>query len=329
MLCWKSMTMISALMPATICEAPSTVTVKTPVAELPSASADVQLTVVTPITNADPAGGEQTTGRAPPTRSIADTPKATTAPLTLVALVITPGGRASAGAVVSTTVMVKRSPSVEFVELVARQPTVVAPSGKVAPDATGAPNCGSPPAKPVMMRHCTGSAPSAKDDAVAVNGTRAPAALVASATMSAGTETTGRSSMITMKDFTGLWLPCASVAWHVTFVDPIGNVEPDDGVHDGVMAPSTLSNADTAPPKVTTAPAALVASWLNGWNGTLRKGALVSCTMIVKLRVTVLPRVSEAEQVTGVGPNGNCDPDGGLQVTGRGPSTCRWRSRYR
>jgi hypothetical protein len=72
---------------------------------------------------------------------------------------------------------------------------------------------------------------------------------------------------------------------------------------------------------LTVAPAALVASSSNGWNGTLRKGAFVSCTVTVNVRVAVLPRVSEAEHVTEVGPKGNCDPDGGLHVTGRGPST--------
>jgi hypothetical protein len=158
-------------------------------------------------------------------------------------------------------------------------------------------------------------------DAVTVNGTTAPAALVASALMFDGTRTTGRSLTVTVNVFVWLWLPCASVAWHETVVDPIANVEPDEGVHDGVMVPSTLSNADTAEPKLTVAPAALVARALNGWNGTLRKGAFVSCTVIVNVRVAVLPRVSDAEHVTVVGPNANCDPDEGLHVTGRVPST--------
>jgi hypothetical protein len=176
----------------------------------------------------------------------------------------------------------------------------------------------------MMMKHCTGNAPSRKLDAATVNGTAAPAALVASAVMSGGTVTTGGSATMTVNTFVGLWLPCTSVAWHETVVDPIGNVEPDEGVHDGVMVPSTVSDADTAWPKVTDAPAALVARASNGWNGTLRNGAFVSCTVIVNVRVAVLPRVSDAEHVTSVGPNGNCAPDGGSHVTGRAPSTLSW-----
>jgi len=47
----------------------------------------------------------------------------------------------------------------------------------------------------------------------------------------------------------------------------------------------------------------------------------VSCTVIVKLPVAVLPCVSDAEQFTVVGPKPNVDPDAGLHVTGREPST--------
>jgi hypothetical protein len=173
----------------------------------------------------------------------------------------------------------------------------------------------------MTTKHCTGNAPLRKVDAVTVNGTAAPAALVASAAMFEGTITTGRSITVTVNALVGLWFPCASVAWHETVVDPIGKVEPDEGVHDGVMVPSTLSDADTAGPKLTVAPAALVAQAVNGCDGTLRKGGFVSCTVTVNVRVAVLPRVSDAEHVTVVGPNGNTDPDDRLHVTGRGPST--------
>ena len=50
-------------------------------------------------------------------------------------------------------------------------------------------------------------------------------------------------------------------------------------------------------------------------------GALVSTTVITKLPVAVLPLRSEAEQITVVVPSANIDPDGGVHVTGRCPST--------
>ena len=52
-----------------------------------------------------------------------------------------------------------------------------------------------------MTKHCTGNAPSRKVDAVTVNGTAAPAALVASALMFDGTMTTGRSLTVTVNVF--------------------------------------------------------------------------------------------------------------------------------
>jgi hypothetical protein len=38
-------------------------------------------------------------------------------------------------------------------------------------------------------------------------------------------------------------LPALSVAIHVTVVLPIGNVEPEDGLHTATIVPSTLSVA--------------------------------------------------------------------------------------
>ena len=43
--------------------------------------------------------------------------------------------------------------------------------------------------------------------------------------------------------------------------------------------------------------------------------------MTVKLPFAVLPRVSDAEQLTVVVPMGKVLPEGGTQITGRGPST--------
>jgi hypothetical protein len=55
--------------------------------------------------------------------------------------------------------------------------------------------------------------------------------------------------------------------------------------------------------------------------GTVTVGPVVSSTLTVKLPGFVLPCASVAEQFTVVGPSGNVDPDGGLHITGTGPST--------
>src|SRR5256885_13872273 len=64
--------------------------------------------------------------------------------------------------------------------------------------------------------------------------------------MSAGTVTTGAvvstRTTVTVKLFCAVF-PCESVALHVTVVWPTGNLLPEDGLHDGVSAPSTVSRA--------------------------------------------------------------------------------------
>ncbi len=50
-------------------------------------------------------------------------------------------------------------------------------------------------------------------------------------------------------------------------------------------------------------------------------GGVVSWTVTLKVAEPELPRVSAALQVTVVVPMGKVDPEGGLQVTGREPST--------
>jgi hypothetical protein len=55
--------------------------------------------------------------------------------------------------------------------------------------------------------------------------------------------------------------------------------------------------------------------------GKLSIGAVVSTTETVKLPVLVLPRESDTEQFTVVGPSGNVDPDAGLHDGVIGPST--------
>ena len=71
--------------------------------------------------------------------------------------------------------------------------------------------------------------------------------------MFAGTVTTGGvvSWTVTENDPEPV-LPCTSVAVQVTVVVPTGNVLPDGGKHEGVIEPSTMSDADAA--NVTTAP---------------------------------------------------------------------------
>src|ERR1043165_1770173 len=114
-------------------------------------------------------------------------------------------------------------------------------------------------------------------------------------------------------------LPCASVAEQLTGVGPKANCEPDAGVHNGVIDPSTVSVAVAV--YVTIAPAALVAWRVCGLFGRPRNGAVVSCTSTVKLPLAPLPCASVTEQFTVVDPNRNCDPDAGTHAGVSGPST--------
>ena len=71
---------------------------------------------------------------------------------------------------------------------------------------------------------------------------------------------------------------------------------------------------------MTTAPAAEVAVAVLAAD-TVRLGAVVSCTVTVKVLSPLLPALSVAEQVTVVAPMGNTVPDALLQVAVSGPST--------
>jgi hypothetical protein len=107
-------------------------------------------------------------------------------------------------------------------------------------------------------------------------------------------------------------LPLESVALQVTFVVPIGNVEPEAGLHVRDGAGSTVSLALVE--KVTTAPpGSLVSTEMSP--GTVSVGGVVSRTLIVKEPGDVLPAQSVAVQLTVVVPRGNVDPDGGVQPT--------------
>ena len=122
---------------------------------------------------------------------------------------------------------------------VAEQVTVVGPSGK------GTARCRIQ----VVVRE-----PSTVSVAVAVNVTTAPAELVASVVISAGTVTTGAvvSTTVTVKVGVPV-LSLLSVAEQVTVVTPSGKILPDAGVQGGVIEPSTVSVAVAV--NVTTAPA--------------------------------------------------------------------------
>jgi hypothetical protein len=70
--------------------------------------------------------------------------------------------------------------------------------------------------------------------------------------------------------------------------------------------------------KVTAAPFDAVACAVI-FAGTVTVGALVSTTVTVKPALDLLPEASVAVHVTVVVPNGNVEPDAGLQVTGSDP----------
>src|SRR5919199_820071 len=116
--------------------------------------------------------------------------------------------------------------------------------------------------------------------------------------MSSGTVTTGavvstRTTVI-VKLFWAVF-PCESVARHVTVVWPTGNLLPEEGLHDGVSEPSTLSFALAE--KVTLVPEGSGVFTLK-LPGTLTTGAVWSTrfTVTAKLALPVLPCESVAEQ---------------------------------
>ena len=115
-----------------------------------------------------------------------------------------------------------------------------------------------------------------------------------------------------------LVLPRVSAAEQLTVVVAIGNVEPEAGVHVTGREPSTRSVAVAV--NETTRPAELVASSVI-LAGNVSVGAVVSLTVMVNDAVPVLPAVSVAEQLTVVVAIGNVEPEAGVHVTGREPST--------
>jgi hypothetical protein len=196
------------------------------------------------------------------------------------------------------TVMVKLPEAVLPAASVAEQLTVVVPGANVLPEAG---------------EQLTATEPSTRSEADAEYVTTAPEIPVAAVVMLAGRVSVGGvvSSTVTSKLPLAL-LPAASVAEQFTVVVPSANVLPDAGTHVGVIAPSTMSDADAE--NVTTAPDALVASTVM-FAGTVTVGGVVSTTVTVKLPLAVFPAASVAEQFTVVVPSANVLPDAGEHVT--------------
>jgi hypothetical protein len=153
-----------------------TVTAKVLLPVLPATSVAEQVTVVVPIAKVEPEAGEQVEANTPSTLSVADDVKVAVAPVELVASVVMLAGTVTTGAVVSPTVTVKVLLPVLPAASVAEQVTVVVPIAKVEPDA----------GKQVGV-----DTPLVVSVADAVKLITAPAELVASAVMLAGTMTTG------------------------------------------------------------------------------------------------------------------------------------------
>ena len=180
---------------------------------------------------------------------------------------------------------------------VAEQLTVVVPGANKEPDAG------------VQF---TATEPSTKSVAVALKVTTAPAAEVAETVMLPGNVNAGRVVSCTVTSKLALpELPWASVAEQLTVVVPSGNVEPEAGEQVGFIVPSTRSLADAL--KETSAPLGPVASAVM-LEGTATAGAVVSCTVILKLPLEELPCASVAEQLTAVVPRTKVDPEAGEQL---------------
>jgi hypothetical protein len=113
-------------------------------------------------------------------------------------------------------------------------------------------------------------------------------------------------------------LPALSFAEQVTLVVPNGNVEPEAGVHVTDAVPSTRSEAEAE--NVTTAPLVLVACTVIS-DGSVNVGGVLSTTFTLKEAEPVLPALSVTEQVTLVEPKANVEPDEGVQVAVKEPST--------
>jgi hypothetical protein len=147
----------------------------------------------------------------------------------------------------------------------------------------------------------------------------APFGPVASSVKSLGISRSGgvESATSTLNESDAL-LPALSVAEQVTIVTPLWKTEPERGEHEADTEPSTTS--DAAAWKDTIAPEPEVALTVK-LSGKFRTGGLVSTTLTTNEPLALLPALSVAEQVTVVLPSLSVEPDSGLQLALKTPST--------
>jgi hypothetical protein len=211
-------------------------------------------------------------------------------------------GTMTFGGVVSWTVT-ENEPCAELPESsVAVHVTDVVPTGNVLPDGG---------------EHDTVTLVSTRSLPEAENATTAPDGPVAFVVTLAGTVMLGAvvSCTVTENDAEPVF-ERVSVAEHVTFVVPRGNVLPDAGEQLAGSAPSTVSDAEAE--KLTAAPPGPVASAVIP-PGTVTTGGVVSWTVTLNDWDEVSFVIgSVAEHVTVVVVIGNVVPDGGAHETGTG-----------
>ena len=123
-----------------------------------------------------------------------------------------------------------------------------------------------------------------------------------------GTSMTGASPSVTVTvKPSDAWLPASSVAVQVTVVAPTLKLDPEEGAHETVGSESTVSVA-VGSVQVTISPGDPV-SGTEMSAGTLPSvGAVVSCTVTVKLSEAVCEAESVTEQLTVVTPSGKSSP---------------------
>lgn len=235
---------------------------KLPLVVLLELSVAEQFTMVSPKGKVSPELWEQPALTLPSIASVAETVKVTAAPAAEVASSMILEGSESAGAILSTTVMVKLPVAVLLALSVAEQLTVLDPSGKVEPEAG---------------LQTTLIVPSTSSVALAVYVTDAPAALVALAVISAGRLRVGGPSCTVTVKLPLAELPAASVPEQFTVVVPIGKVAPEAGLQ--LTVPGPLKPSVTVTEKGTTAPDGLVGP-VTMFAGRLRVGAVLSIRMV-------------------------------------------------
>lgn len=236
---------------------------KLPLVVLLELSVAEQFTMVSPKGKVSPELWEQPALTLPSIASVAETVKVTAAPAAEVASSMILEGSESAGAILSTTVMVKLPVTVLLALSVAEQLTMVAPSWKVEPEAG---------------LQATLIVPSTSSVALAVYVTDAPAALVALAVISAGRLRVGGPSCTVTVKLPLAELPAASVPEQFTVVVVFtGKVAPEAGLQ--LAVPGPLKPSVTVTEKGTTAPDGLVGP-VTMFAGRLRVGAVLSIRMV-------------------------------------------------